>query len=392
MSTLIVIKNSKVPGDSPTKLTPGELAINIADGNLYYGDTNNDAQLLSSGGGGGVTQITAGSNITVSPVGGTGNVTINATGGGGSTPPGGTNTQIQYNNAGTFGGVSNLTWDGTTLRATGSFTGSFTGNLIGTASFITGSNVYGPFGSNSILSASFAVSSSRAVSSSYALTASYALNSIPAFPYTGSARITGSLGVTGSFSTTADALINGLTIGRGGGNTSTNTALGYQALSSSVAGNNIAIGYQAGKYQTGDTSTIIGTYQAPDLTNFNANSTLNVGKQGLPHFWAPIMLMVDPASNDKILSIDSTQYSAAFIDYNLQDETEAMRAGTLKIIWKSDGTYKLTEESTDSIGYTFNYYFTVKISGGVFKVNLYNDDDSYNVKINYTCRLLIRPF
>ena len=45
-----------------------------------------------------------------------------------------------------------------------------------TASFVTGSNIYGPFGSNSILSASFAVSSSRAVSSSYALTSSYNLN------------------------------------------------------------------------------------------------------------------------------------------------------------------------------------------------------------------------
>ena len=48
-------------------------------------------------------------------------------GGSGSTSPGGSDTQIQYNNAGAFGGVSALTWDGTTLRATGSFTGSLTG-------------------------------------------------------------------------------------------------------------------------------------------------------------------------------------------------------------------------------------------------------------------------
>ena len=58
-------------------------------------------------------------------------------GGGGTTSPGGSNTQIQYNNNGAFGGVTNLTWDGTTLTATGSFTGSFTGNLIGTASYAT---------------------------------------------------------------------------------------------------------------------------------------------------------------------------------------------------------------------------------------------------------------
>jgi hypothetical protein len=64
-------------------------------------------------------------------------VTYGAAGGGGGGTPGGSDTQIQYNNAGTFGGVSALTWNGTTLRATGSFTGSLRGNLIGSASFAT---------------------------------------------------------------------------------------------------------------------------------------------------------------------------------------------------------------------------------------------------------------
>ena len=62
---------------------------------------------------------------------------IGGGGGGGTTSPGGSNTQIQYNNNGAFGGVTNLTWDGTTLYATGSFTGSFTGSLLGTASYAT---------------------------------------------------------------------------------------------------------------------------------------------------------------------------------------------------------------------------------------------------------------
>ena len=48
--------------------------------------------------------------------------------GGGAGTPGGTSGQIQYNNASAFAGVSTLTYDGTTLRATGSFTGSFTGD------------------------------------------------------------------------------------------------------------------------------------------------------------------------------------------------------------------------------------------------------------------------
>ena len=54
-----------------------------------------------------------------------------AIGGGGSGTPGGSNTQIQYNNNGSFGGVDKLTFNGTNLVGTGSFTGSFTGQFNG---------------------------------------------------------------------------------------------------------------------------------------------------------------------------------------------------------------------------------------------------------------------
>jgi hypothetical protein len=74
-----------------------------------------------------------------------------------ATTPGGSSTQIQYNNGGAFGGVPTLTYDGTTLRSTGSFTGSFVGNLTGTASFASITNDYtinynnNPNSSNQIL-------------------------------------------------------------------------------------------------------------------------------------------------------------------------------------------------------------------------------------------------
>jgi hypothetical protein len=74
-------------------------------------------------------------------------------GGGGGGTPGGLTGQIQYNNAGAFGGVPSLTFDGTTLRATGSFTGSFTGSLFGTSSWA--------------VTASYAISASQAISASY---------------------------------------------------------------------------------------------------------------------------------------------------------------------------------------------------------------------------------
>jgi hypothetical protein len=146
------------------------------------------------------------------------------------------------------------------LSNTGSFTGSFAGEFIGTASFsstasyvqtaqtasyvfnavsssfastasfVTASNVYGPYGSNSILS------------SSYALTASYALTSAggggsgAGFPYSGSAIITGSLLISGSGLTVTGsvAFTDGLTLGITFTTASSiaNTGLGISILSS----------------------------------------------------------------------------------------------------------------------------------------------------------------
>ena len=59
-----------------------------------------------------------------------------------ATTPGLPFNSFQYNQGGAFAGTDRLTFDGTTLRATGSFTGSFVGNLTGTASFASLVNDY----------------------------------------------------------------------------------------------------------------------------------------------------------------------------------------------------------------------------------------------------------
>jgi len=94
-----------------------------------------------------VTSSTTVSNVVMYGTSGqlfiTASSAIGGGGGGGTTNPGGSNTQIQYNNSNTFGGVDKLTYDGTNLIGTGSFTGSFTGQFNGsittaaTASFAT---------------------------------------------------------------------------------------------------------------------------------------------------------------------------------------------------------------------------------------------------------------
>jgi hypothetical protein len=70
------------------------------------------------------TTLTAGSNVTITN--GAGSITIAASGGSGS--PGGSTTQVQYNNAGAFAGSANMTFDGTTLTAAG-FSGPHNGTV-----------------------------------------------------------------------------------------------------------------------------------------------------------------------------------------------------------------------------------------------------------------------
>jgi len=76
-------------------LTAGELALNTADGKLYYKNSSNVVTLLAG--------ATAG-------------------------PAGGSNTQVQYNSSGALAGSANLTFNGTTLTAAG-LAGPFNGTV-----------------------------------------------------------------------------------------------------------------------------------------------------------------------------------------------------------------------------------------------------------------------
>jgi hypothetical protein len=113
-------------------------------------------------------------------------------GGGGGGTPGGSDTQIQYNSAGAFAGVPVLTWDGTTLRGTGSFTGSLTGIATSGSSILvsntpsTAGTYYPVFVSNSsgygtprVDTSTFTydtTTNTLTVTASYASTASYSAN------------------------------------------------------------------------------------------------------------------------------------------------------------------------------------------------------------------------
>jgi hypothetical protein len=83
-------------GTGQTSYTNGQLLIGNTTGNTLTKAT-----------------LTQGSGITITNAAGA--ITIAASGGGGT--PGGSTTQVQYNNAGAFGGISGVTTDGTRMTA-----------------------------------------------------------------------------------------------------------------------------------------------------------------------------------------------------------------------------------------------------------------------------------
>ena len=98
---------------------------------------------------------------------------------------------------------------------------------------------------------------------------------------TGAATLSSTLGVTGvttlssTLGVAGDALINGITVGKGAGQVSTNTVFGNGALIANTSGaNNTSVGYQSGKNNiSGSNNTFLGSNADCNASgNFN-NST-----------------------------------------------------------------------------------------------------------------------
>lgn len=116
-NTLIQLKYSTVTGNSPSSLANGELAINGADGRLFYSTPSGVVQYLQS-----------------------------------FTGPSGLNKEVQFNDGGVLGANSQLTFD----KATGTLTSKiFSGNVyVDATSYwtITSGDVFLAFDSNDYIS------------------------------------------------------------------------------------------------------------------------------------------------------------------------------------------------------------------------------------------------
>jgi hypothetical protein len=138
MANIVRLKRSSVAGKQPNvaDLEVGELAVNLADGILYSKNTAGNIVVVGSATTSNVEEginlyftntraisaFTAGTGIIIDS---NGLISSNVVSGG---TPGGSNTQIQFNDDGSFGASANLTWNGTELFISGM--ANVTGNVV----------------------------------------------------------------------------------------------------------------------------------------------------------------------------------------------------------------------------------------------------------------------
>jgi hypothetical protein len=219
------------------------------------------------------TTLTAGTNVTITNAAGA--ITIAASGG--STSPGGSTTQVQYNNAGAFAGSANFTFDGTTVTlandtyatsvrigrgasAVSSNTVVGSNGALGAITTGSGNSIFGPYAGAAITTGTnnsgFGYGALNAVTTGSANTT---------FGYSSLQKTTGSSNTAvGDYSqfenlTGVDNTSIGSNALRANTAGSYNTALGDRSLYLNTASNNTAVGYQSlYANTTGASNTAVG--------------------------------------------------------------------------------------------------------------------------------------
>jgi hypothetical protein len=150
--------------------------------------------------------------------------------------------------------------------------------------------------------------------------------------------VDGSGGITtnsGTVVSTTDATLNGLTVGKGGSAVSTNTALGYQALTANTSGDrNVAVGYQSAVANTTGINTSIG-YQSL-ATNTTGTENTAVGF---------LSLNKNTTGNYNSGLSDQALYNNTTGSYNVSVGMQALQANT-------------TASNNTAVGYQAGYNAT----------------------------------
>ena len=198
-----------------------------------------------------------------------------------STAPGGSTTQVQYNNAGAFGGSANFTFDGTTVTTAND--ASISGLTVGKGAGSLDSNTAvgnGAFSSNTTGASNTAVgrltlqlnlvgdnitavgrgAAQHAKGSANTALGAYALQGNFANA-TGVANVGVGVSALNNFTTATNNIAIGDSAMYGVLAANENVGIGTTALSSTSGNRNVAIGYESGKdMTTGAKNVIIGSY------------------------------------------------------------------------------------------------------------------------------------
>ena len=331
--TPIITYNSGTTTNVPlaANLASGELAINYADGKLFYKNSGGVVTVLAATAG--TTSITTLGTVTT----GTWNASVITGTYGGTGVNNGSNTITIAGNV-THSGAFTQTF---TATANTSVTLPTSGTIISSVTALSGAVTGTPSSSNYL----------RGDGTWSTIPATSPGGSNTQVQYNSSGSFAGSANFTFNGTTVTmanDASIHGLTVGLGGGAVASNTAVGTAALfSNSTGANSVAVGYVASYYQTGNSNTSLGHQ------SFQGQSGLSTG------------------TNNTALGKD-TLYSNTTGAYNIAVGEAALRTNT-------------TGSNSTVIGYQASYYNTTGGNNTAIGWNalLSNTTASNNTAVGY---------
>jgi len=156
-----------------------------------------------------------------------------------------------------------------------------------------------------------------------------------------------------TITTTSDATISGLTVGKGGGAVSTSTAVGASALTANTTGgNNVAIGYQAGLAQsTGGQSTFVGSQAG--LAGADIDYATAVGYQAMSSITTGDF---NTALGAQALKSNTTASNGVAVGY--QASYSRTTGDSVVAIGKTAGYSGVSSVSSTFVGTNAGYYST----------------------------------
>jgi hypothetical protein len=296
-------------------------------GNGVPGGTNTQLQFNNNGSFAGIPNVTWNGNIlslgnvTALSIGGgvdgyflqtdgAGNLTWAAGGSGGNGTPGGSNTQVQFNDSGLFGGDVDFTYNKTTnvLTVTGNINaGNVIANISGSGSGLT--NIPGANVTGTVANATFATSASSATT---AISAGSAVSSLTAGTVTTAAQpnitsvgtltsLSSSGNITASNISGGNAVTANFFIGDGGLLTNV-TANGSNYSNSNVAAYLPTYTGNVGAGNVNVTGTVysngISSTGLASLTTLNVSATANLGAVG--------NIIITGGSNGQVLTTNGS--------------------------------------------------------------------------------------